>query len=48
MKKVTDINWTAEGTITLEFAGNVGLQIYDDNGPYESYEITHNRALFVI
>lgn len=48
MKKVTEVSWTLEGTLTLEFEGAVSIQIYDDNGPYESYTVTHDGTLFVI
>lgn len=48
MKKVTEVSWTAEGTLTLEFEGAVRIQIYDDLGPYECYTITHNKDLFVM
>jgi hypothetical protein len=48
MKKVTDVSWTREGTLTLEFEGAARVQIYDNLGPYECYTITHNDDFFVM
>jgi hypothetical protein len=48
MKTVTEVSWTAEGTLTLEFEGAVRVQFYDDLGPYECYTITHNDDFFVM
>jgi hypothetical protein len=48
MKEVEEVHWTAEGTVTLTFAGGSKLQIYDDSQQFESYTIGNGDQLIVV
>jgi hypothetical protein len=47
-RPVLNIEWTPSGTVSLTFEGNDLLEIYDDNGPYESYTISSPAGLIVV
>ena len=48
MKEIEEVHWTAEGTMTLTFAGGSQLQIYDDSQQFESYTIENGNQPIVV
>jgi hypothetical protein len=45
---VEQVEWLADGTLTLSFSTHGRLRILDDNPQYEAYQIGHGKDFFVI
>jgi hypothetical protein len=45
---VKSVAWEESGTVRLDFTSGAALEIYDSQEHYESFQITHGAAIYVI